>query len=152
MADFIVRKMRVDDLDGVMRIEEASFAVPWSRESMLGEANNKAAHYLVAEREGEILGYGGAWLVIDEAHITNIAVAPHARRMGVARAILNRLIEEFRSVDIRYALLEVRVSNKPAQALYKGFGFKVLSVRRKYYADNGEDAYVMLLEIPPAAE
>lgn len=141
--------MCASDLDGVMRIEEASFTTPWSRSAMEEESVNRAAYYVVAERDGEVLGYGGAWLVIDEAHITNVAVLPQARNQGVGRSILQAMIDFFRSVDIRIALLEVRVGNEPAKALYKKIGFKVLSVRKKYYADNGEDAYVMLLEIPP---
>ncbi len=142
----IIRKMQAKDIDDVMEIEEATFSTPWSRQAMEQETKNLAAHYIVAEIDERIVAYAGAWLVIDEGHITNIAVHPKYRGRGLGRAVLESLIDHLVSVDISIVLLEVRVSNTVAQKLYKGIGFKQLTRRKGYYEDNGEDAYVMLLE------
>jgi ribosomal-protein-alanine N-acetyltransferase len=144
MAEMTLRRMRKEDLDGVMAIETASFQTPWSRQSMENEAENPAAYYVVACMDGVVAAYAGAWIALDEGHITNIAVHPDFRRRGCGEAVTRALLAYLKSVDVRVALLEVRVSNAPARALYKKLGFAVLSVRKKYYEDTGEDAYVML--------
>jgi len=142
-----VRRMELSDLDEIMYIEERSFATPWSRQSMTDEIANKAACYFVVEADGKIVAYAGAWLVIDEAHITNIAVHPDYRGRGYGKLVTRAVLEYAASVDMGYALLEVRVSNRRAICLYKQLGFKVLAIRKRYYEDNGEDAYVMLCEL-----
>ena len=141
--EVILRKMEAADVDDVVEIEELSFARPWTRESIAGEVVNKAAFYTVAESGGRVIAYAGAWLVIDEAHITNVAVHPDFRGKGIGEAVTRELIRLCAGVDIKLMYLEVRVSNKAAISLYKKLGFKILSVRKKYYEDNGEDAFVM---------
>jgi ribosomal-protein-alanine N-acetyltransferase len=90
-----------------------------------------------------VIGFAGVWLMVDEAHITTFAVHPDVRRLGVGRRLLLRLFDL--AVELRAArlTLEVRVSNEPAQALYRSFGFAVVGSRPRYYSDDGEDALVM---------
>lgn len=142
-----IRRMRVADLDQVMDIEVAAFPSPWSREAYRREiADNSYAHYLVMSAGGEIVGYGGMWVVLDEAHVTNLAVAPACRRQGYGGRLLSALIELATAVGADRLTLEVRRSNQAAQTLYIRHGFVVCGVRRNYYADTQEDALVMVKE------
>ncbi len=139
-----ITRMKKEDLDDVMEIEHLSFAVPWSRESFENEIeNNRYACYVVAKQGYKVAGYGGMWLVFDEAHITNIAVHPFYRRRGIGRAILKALIDIAEDNHITSMTLEVRESNIAAQKLYAAFDFKVVGRRKNYYADNREDALLM---------
>ena len=139
-----IEMMKKEDLDGVMEVERASFSIPWSREAFEHEiSNNRHAIYVVAKQGFKVAGYGGMWLVIDEAHITNIAVHPSYRRRGIGRAILKALIDIAEDNYITSLTLEVRESNIAAQKLYAAFDFKVVGRRERYYADNQEDALLM---------
>ncbi|HBQ64692.1 MAG TPA: ribosomal-protein-alanine N-acetyltransferase [Clostridiales bacterium] len=135
--------MEFKHIDRIMQIELLSFKDPWSRNSFLGELENPAARYLVAELGGEVVGYGGYWLIIDEAHITNVAVHPDYRRQGVGEAILEAMIHLSQKENAVAMTLEVRVSNKAAQQLYARHGFTVAGLRKRYYQDNGEDALIL---------
>lgn len=141
--DFMIRKMTPLDIDVVMRIENESFSLPWSRESYLGELKNNFATYLVGDYEGEVIGYGGIWVVFEEAHITNVAVAPEYRKAGVGRALMEELERAARQKKATRILLEVRPSNVAALALYREFGYLTSGLRKEYYSDNNEDAIVM---------
>ena len=138
-----VREMYYEDLDEVMAIENACFAVPWTRESMHGELFSLMKFYYVAVIDGKIAGYGGMWHVVTEGHITNIAVAPKYRRMGVGSAIVEKLMQTAKEKEMLGVTLEVRVSNTAAINLYEKNGFVTTGVRKKYYSDNNEDAYLM---------
>ena len=138
-----VREMRYEDLDEVMKIENACFAIPWTRESMQGELFSLMKFYYVALFDGKIAGYGGMWHVVTEGHITNIAVSPDYRRMGVGSAIVDALMNTAEEKEMLGVTLEVRVSNEAAIKLYKKHGFVVTGTRKKYYSDNNEDAYLM---------
>lgn len=139
--------MRIDDLDQVMNIEMASFPSPWSRNAYQREiTDNSYAHYLVMLAGGEVIGYGGMWVVLDEAHVTNLAVAPAHRRHGYGRRLLSALIELATALGANRLTLEVRRSNRAAQMLYVRHGFVTCGVRRNYYADTQEDALVMVKE------
>ncbi|MGI5898796.1 MAG: ribosomal protein S18-alanine N-acetyltransferase [Christensenellales bacterium] len=151
-AAMTLRKMALSDVEDVLEIENASFYNPWSRKSVEKETLNKAAVYIVVEADRRVRAYAGAWLVIDEAHITNIAVHPEFRGRGLGRAVTWELLLRCRDMGIAYAYLEVRVSNEAAIGLYKKLGFKILSVRKKYYEDNGEDAYVMFIILDEIAD
>lgn len=144
-GEITLRKMALSDVEDVVEIEKACFHNPWTRKSVEKETLNKAAVYIVAQLDGRVRAYAGAWLVIDEAHITNIAVHPDFRGRGFGEAVTCELLSRCKNLGIYYAYLEVRVSNKAAIGLYKKLGFKILSVRKKYYEDNGEDAYVMFI-------
>lgn len=143
-----VKYMQLSDIDEICKIEAAAYGEHhWSRDSFVIELNNNLAKYYVARDEnGELLGYLGAWVIIDEAHITTLAVAPEHTRKGVAFVLMNCLIADCYKNMVKYITLEVRVSNEPAISLYNKFGFKSLGARKGYYQDNGEDALIMWTE------
>lgn len=148
MADYTIRPMAEGDVDAVHAIETQVFAMPWSRQSFLQEVTeNKAARYLVLVLDGRVLAYGGMWLVIDEAHVTNIAVHPQARGRGYGEAITQALMDMARGYDLTMITLEVRRSNAVAQALYHKVGFLDVGYRKRYYEDNREDALIMYCEL-----
>ena len=142
--DIIIRKMEEKDIHGVMEIEKDSFAIPWERESFLLEiTKNQLAKYIVAEIDNLLVGYGGIWLIIDEGHITNIAVISDYRGKGVGKKLVEGLIALCQYHGISRMTLEVRVSNIVAQNLYKSYGFEEAGIRPNYYADENEDAIIM---------
>ena len=137
------RKMTAEDAAGVEAVEKASFSMPWSRQSFWEEAANDKAYYLLALDGETIIGYAGTWLVFDEAHITNVAIAPAYRGKGVGTQMMTEIIRIVKGQGINSKTLEVRPSNVAALALYDKFGFKSVGRRRGYYQDNGEDAEIM---------
>ena len=151
--DCVIRRMTLDDLDAVAAIEAATFPTPWSRDSFQQELErNVAARYLVAEMEGQVIGYAGAWIILDESHITNIAIEESRRGLGYGRALTTALMQYLSNLGAAYATLEVRRSNLRAQNLYKSLGFVELGVRKRYYEDNREDALIMVCDHMPAAD
>lgn len=139
-----VREMKREHIDEVMEVEHLCFSIPWSKEAFMEEiSNNYFAHYVSALVDGKVIGYAGMWKVCDEGHITNVAVHPDYRRMGIGSRLIEKLIEMAKSFEIGSMTLEVRKSNLIAQALYAKYGFEVGGFRRRYYADNGEDALIM---------
>lgn len=137
------REMRPEDAAAVEEIERASFAVPWSRRAFWEEAQNERTVYLVALLEGEIVGYAGAWILLDEAQITNVAVAPEKRGQGVGRRLMEEMMRRAKARGAMRMTLEVRPSNEAALTLYKSCGFHDYGRRPHYYQDNGEDAVIM---------
>ena len=153
MAEYTIRRMTVEDVDGVHAIEAATFAMPWSRQSFYEEmTRNACARYLVAVgKTGEIIGFAGVWVVLDEGHITNIAVRQDCRGQGIGRALTAALMQYAANLGVVYMTLEVRRSNEVAQHVYLSHGFIQVGVRKKYYEDNGEDALFMVCDhLPPA--
>jgi [ribosomal protein S18]-alanine N-acetyltransferase len=139
-----VVQMTEEHLDGVMIIENLSFKIPWSRNSFLEELTaNQMAVYVVAVSGEKVIGYGGLWRIVDEGHITNIAVHPEFRRCGAGLRIMDKLLEICELSGINSLTLEVRKSNLPAQRLYEKYGFKAEGIRKSYYSDTGEDALIM---------
>ena len=145
--DFELRRMRSSDLPQVMAIERQSFSNPWSEATFRGEIQNTGISFpLVAyvPETGMILGYVIYWLVGDEVQINNVAVHPDSRRRGVGERMLKAVLDDARERGGAFAVLEVRMSNAPARALYeKKFGFTALGVREGYYTNPGEDALVL---------
>ncbi|MFA8439355.1 ribosomal protein S18-alanine N-acetyltransferase [Pueribacillus sp. YX66] len=138
------RYMTVEDIDAVLAVDCQSFPNPWSKETFYQEMMyNDYALYLLMEYNGEIIGYSGMWIITDEAHITNIAVLPEYRGQKLGEALFEKTIEVAKSYDAMTMTLEVRVSNQVAQNLYEKFGFQIGGLRKRYYTDNKEDAYVM---------
>ena len=138
------RKMTVEDIDRVFEIESQSFKTPWSKESFYTEIKeNTLATYLVLTLDDEVIGFGGMWLIMDEIHITNVAVAPEHRGQGYSKTLITDMIRYAKEKGFQHMTLEVRVSNAVAIALYEKFGFEGVGVRPKYYVDTGEDALVM---------
>lgn len=153
MPDCILRRMTVDDVDAVTAIEQATFPTPWSRDAFYREVTaNVVARYLVAEKDGKIIGFAGAWLVLDESHITNIAITESERGKGYGRLLTMGLLQYLSNLGASYATLEVRVSNLRAQKLYEAAGFVTVGKRKRYYEDNGEDALLMVCEHLPEAD
>lgn len=139
----IVRPMQAMDIDRVYELERLCFRTPWSRESLAGELKNSIAHYLVLERDKRVIGYAGMWVIYDEAHITNVAVDPQFRRQGLAKRIMLCMMRTARLFDAAQMTLEVRENNFGAQALYAQLDFERAGVRKGYYTDTGEAAYIM---------
>lgn len=153
MSEPVIRFMRLRDVDAVAGIEQETFARPWSRDSFRQElTRNAVARYLVAEENGQILGYAGAWVILDESHITNIAVREDARGRGIGKKLTAGLLQILSNLGACYATLEVRVSNERAQNLYKSLGFVSVGKRKRYYEDNDEDALLMVCEHLPEAD
>lgn len=142
------RVMTLEDLDSVIEVEHASFTLPWSREAFYNElVNNQYAYYLVAEDQGKIVGYCGTWIILDEGHITNIAVLPDWRGKKIGEELLVRMMGKAQSMGVKKMTLEVRVGNQTAQKLYRKLGFKDGGIRKFYYTDNMEDALIMWVEL-----
>ena len=137
-----IRDMTEADVPAVVVIEQQCFAAPWSEKEMLAECTNSMAHYKVAVVDGTVVGYGGFWLIVDEAHLTNIAIDEKHRRKGLGEQVLTAMLQCAAELGARAATLEVRKSNTAAQALYEKDGFFLAGVRREYYLDNREDAYI----------
>lgn len=149
----IIRRMAISDLDAVAAIEAATFPTPWSRDSFRQELErNVAARYLVAEKDGQVIGYAGAWVILDESHITNIAINEAFRGFGFGRQLTEALMQYISNLGAAYATLEVRKSNIRAQNLYKSLGFIQLGVRKRYYEDNQEDALLMVCDHMPKVD
>lgn len=152
MSEVTIRRMTMEDVDGVAAVEAATFPTPWSRDAFVSEMKNVAARYLVAEKDGVIIGYAGAWIILDESHITNIAVLDGHRGQGIGRKLTHGLLQYLSNLGAAYATLEVRKSNVVAQSLYVSLGFIKLGVRKRYYEDNGEDALIMVCDHMPEAD
>ena len=159
MAQLVIRPMREEDIPQLVQLEQEAFPDQGPGISFHQELRNRLASYIVAcqarsnrvadgggSAEGQVLGYAGLWFVLDEAHLISIAVGEAHQRQGVGHQLLTAALELAREKAAIMMALEVRVSNTSAQALYEKFGFKRVGVRRGYYTDNHEDAYLMTVE------
>ncbi len=136
--------MELADIPAIQEIERLSFRTPWPSYAFEQElTSNRLARYVVARAAGAPVGFGGLWLMVDDAHITTFAVHPDWRRHGVGRRMLVALIEAARELGAARVTLEVRVSNLAAQRLYAELGFADVGRRVAYYTDDGEDAMIM---------
>lgn len=140
-------EIRVADLEDIFSIYEIStlcFPISWSITSIKGElTSNTHARYVVAVENGIVVGFAGLWIIVDEGHVTNIAVHPDFRRKGIGTLLMDKLMFISKNENLIGLTLEVRKSNLSAQNLYKQFGFIEEGVRKNYYSDNGEDAIIM---------
>lgn len=143
--------MTQEHIDAIYAIETRSFAIPWSKNELRRELDNKHAIYKVAligntannNNNTEITGYAGLWHIVNEGQITNIAVDTQYRRMGIGSILIQSMIAYAQEHEMIGLTLEVRTSNIAAQELYKKYGFLPEGIRKRYYADNGEDAIIM---------
>ncbi|MEX2461737.1 MAG: ribosomal protein S18-alanine N-acetyltransferase [Paenibacillaceae bacterium] len=143
------RSMRLDDIPFICEIEIEAFATPWTAEAFHNELmNNHFAKYMVMELAGEVVGYGGMWLIVDEAHVTNIAIKAPYRGRKWGERLLDEFMDTAAFMGAVRMTLEVRVSNLIAQSLYGKLGFYPAGTRREYYSDNNEDAIIMWAELP----
>lgn len=149
MSRSIARMTRAD-MEQVMAIERASFSVPWERGAFLKEIEeNACARYIVLREGDEVLAYAGMWFLLDEAHVTNVAVRADSRRKGIGEELMRALLQLAADCGMRWMSLECRRSNLAAQNLYRKIGFIDVGYRKRYYEDNGEDALVMVrLSLP----
>jgi ribosomal-protein-alanine N-acetyltransferase len=142
-----VTAMRRRHIPSVLRIEARVYPRPWSAGLFLSELAQKGSRtYIVARHRGRVVGYAGLMLLGDEGHITNIAVDPDFHRRAVGTRMLLTLMDSARERGSRAVTLEVRRGNLGAQTMYKMFGFQTVGVRRGYYVETGEDAYIMWAE------
>ena len=143
---FSIRRIQPEDLDAVLAIEAASFKHPWSREMFLREQEHDWSCILVCCAP-EVAGFLIYWLVHDEIHILNVAVAREQRRRGIARTLLREAEKRALAADIALMTLEVRKGDAGARALYQQLGYQEVGLRKNYYSEEGEDAVVMVREL-----
>jgi ribosomal-protein-alanine N-acetyltransferase len=148
--DLNIRRMRIEDVDQVMQIDQISFTLPWPRSSFRYEvAENKASRNWVAEvlvgEQKRVVGMLVCWVIMDEAHIGTIAVHPDYRRQQIGERLMRQALDELIREEIIKVFLEVRRSNEAARTLYAKLGFIEDGVRKRYYKDNQEDAILMQL-------
>lgn len=140
--------MKVEDIDDILKIEHASFATPWSAEAFYNEmVNNPYASYVVMQENEAIIGYCGLWVVLEDGHITNVAVLPEYRGRKLGEALMMQTLELAKALGAQRVSLEVRVTNVVAQGLYRKLGFQNGGIRKRYYTDNNEDALVMWVNV-----
>lgn len=145
-----ISKLTHDDLDGIYEVEKDAFPIPWPISSFEEELKNILATYLVAKIDNKIVGYIGMWFVMDECHITNIAVHSEYRKKGIASTLINEMLKLCKEHQTTYIMLEVRINNIPAQKLYSKFGFSDDVIRKDYYKNpdgTREDALLMSKEL-----
>ena len=145
-ASIIFDRLKHEYIQQICRIEKETFLSPWSEKSFENELNNTAAHYIIALDGDNVIGYGGFWKILDEGHITNIAIDRVYRGQGIGKSLLEKMTERAQSLKIDRMTLEVRKSNAAAIHLYEKHGFVTLGERPKYY-ENGEDALIMWMEV-----
>lgn len=171
---YIVEKMTLADVPEVVALEKMIFSMPWSAHAFEHELQyNPMAYFFIVRpknsdtvqeeehdspkeqrkdtprvsSERKIIGYGGFWLILDEAHICTLAVHPDWRRRGIGELLLTHLINQAIALHAAVLTLEVRISNLAAQKLYQKYGFMTVGVRKRYYSDNNEDALIMTTQL-----
>lgn len=138
--------MREEDLPEVLTIERLCFSNPWSEDTFRGEIQNKAISsplVVIHPEDKKIIGYVIFWQIGDEAQINNVAIHPDYQGQGFGEQAMRYVLERLRENGVHFVSLEVRVSNLPALTLYRKLGFSILGVRKEYYTNPIEDAYVM---------
>jgi ribosomal-protein-alanine N-acetyltransferase len=138
-----LRFMEEDDLDQILEVSSLSLKESWSKSSFFNELSNSLAKYMIAEINNKIVGFAGVWIIVDEGHITNIAVHPDFRGQGIGEKLVLSLLNQANNWAINAFTLEVRDSNIIAQNLYKKLSFIEEGRRKNYYSDNNEDAIIM---------
>lgn len=142
--DIEISPLKTEHISRILLIDNLCFPTPWSQESFKREIeNNTLSRYIIAKKSEGIIGYAGMWIILDEGHITTIAVHPEYRGIGAGNLLIESLIELCKIEHVNSMTLEVRKSNIPAQNLYKKYGFLECGVRKSYYGDNKEDAIIM---------
>lgn len=142
-----VREAAFSDIPHIAELELECFSAPWSENALLETMKQENSVFLVAECDGEVLGYVGSYHAAGEGYITNIAVSADMRRKGVGRTLICALKEKAKEYAFSFLTLEVRVGNLPAIALYESLGFENLGRRPRFYSNPVEDAYIMTWNI-----
>lgn len=143
-----IRPMQEKDLPRIMEIEHACFPAPWALQSFVSELrDNEYARYFCLEYKGKVIGYMGLWFILEEGHITNVAIVPEYQGKRRGEFLMRSVIELMAKEGMERMTLEVRTTNETAQRLYQRLGFLTAGVRKGYYSDNREDALIMWLDI-----
>lgn len=138
-----IEPMKEKHIKEIAELEKMSFSVPWSEDGLRAELSNDTAHFLVAACENKVLGYMGVHEICGEAYITNVAVLPEYRRLGIGETLIDAATHGAKSRNCDFISLEVRISNTPAIELYKKQGYNVVGQRKNFYSNPTEDAYIM---------
>jgi len=141
---FTIERMTAADINDVRRIETIAFPTQWPSDAFYNELhNNRSAHYFTGWLGEKIVAYGGIWVVMEDSHITTVAVDPEFRGRKFGDLLLAHMIDEAIERGAAWMTLEVRESNVLAQKLYRKYGFTTVATRKAYYSDNNENALVM---------
>ncbi|MFA9408296.1 MAG: ribosomal protein S18-alanine N-acetyltransferase [Candidatus Dadabacteria bacterium] len=151
-ANYEIEPIGPEDLDEIVAIENVSYPSPWPKQIFEREIEAQNSYKRIIRFSGSVVAYIVTWTVHDEVHILNIAVHPDFRKIGLGEMLLRDCLGFSFDRELKLAVLEVRTSNNSAIKLYEKIGFKTLRVRKKYYSDTGEDAYVMLYELESEKE
>ena len=144
MSEITVGLMTIDDVDAVHEIESACFKTPWSKNSFIHEmTENQCARYVVVREDGRAIAYAGVWFILDEGHITNIAVAPANQGQGIGEALMQVMLAKAYELGSAKMTLEVRTDNLVAQNLYHKLGFTDGAIKKGYYIATHADAMDM---------
>lgn len=141
----LIRAMELEDLDRIVELEHILFTSAWNKSDFIYELlENQFSFNYVLEADNQIVGYVGVWLMYEQAQITTIGVDPAYMRRGLGRMMMQEMIELAMNQGCEKMSLEVRVSNQKAISLYESLGFETVTIRKDYYQDNHEDAYLMI--------
>ena len=144
----LIREMTFEDIAKTAEIETQCFSIPWSEKSFQESLSREDTLFLVCVEESLVTGYIGMYISYDEGSITNVAVSPNCRKKGYGEALVSTAKEKAKEKQVEKIFLEVRVSNQPAISLYEKMGFENLGVRKNFYDDPKEDAYIMSCDLP----
>jgi len=137
-----------EDIEAILEIEQVAFKSPWPREVFEMEfKNNRAYNIVCVDNTGTLVGYCLSWLIYDEIHILKVAVNESCQNQGLGRSMIEDTLEYFIAKGANHAILEVRLDNVSAIALYEKLGFEEIRIRKNYYRETGEDALIMLLDL-----
>ncbi|MBU0701134.1 ribosomal protein S18-alanine N-acetyltransferase [bacterium] len=139
--------MTMDDIPQIAALEKMCFSMPWSERLFINELENNNSYFLTIKIRNELIGYAGFWLIVDEAHIVNLAVHPEFRRQGMGGMLLKNILDMAKQKGALKATLEVRETNTPANLLYERLGFVCVALRKGYYADTKEHAVIMWADL-----
>lgn len=142
----MIEPMNASHVPQIAQLEKRCFSDPWSEKSIASELENPLSVWLVAVDGGQLIGYVSSQTVLGETDMMNLAVAPEARRQGTGRALVLALVDALTEKGSHSLMLEVRVSNTPAQKLYESLGFSQVGRRPKYYVNPREDALILRKE------
>lgn len=145
IGKLIISSMTSSDVDEVVQIERKIFPTPWTTNMFISELNKKNNAYYLVAREDRLIGYGGINHLLDEAHITNLAISPEYQGRSIGKLLLILLIKKVIELNLDLVWLEVRTTNQKARRLYEKFNFFLVGKRKNYYQEQKEDALIYCL-------
>lgn len=142
-GNYIIENLNLTHIEEICDIEKRCFSDAWSRQSFIDEIDRENSVFIVVKKEDKIVAYSGFWYIVDDAQIMNVAVDIAYKGMKISHILMKEMIQRAMDKNMATMSLEVRVSNEIAINLYKVYGFEIVGVRKQYYQDNKEDAYIM---------